>query len=70
MIPVQHLELVTLEITEDEEAGLKGTDAKAVLDECGQSVDGLAQVGHATGQIDAMRARQRQHNACTASRSN
>ncbi|WP_234399627.1 hypothetical protein [Paenibacillus popilliae] len=65
---MKNLELVTLAITENKPTGGTGIEAEAFLNQCGQTVDGFAQVGAAASQVDAGSRRvQHTDNARTTS---
>ena len=51
-IPDEDLELVAAAIAEDEAAVTEEIEFQDLADACRQTVDGLSQIGAATGQID------------------
>jgi len=52
VVPGENFEFVVCAVAEDEEAAAKEVQLKAILHDCGKSIDGLAQIGASTGEID------------------
>src|SRR5579862_5975077 len=51
-IPQEDLEFITTAVAEDEEASAEEIELEGVLHQGGEAVDGLAQVGTSTGEVD------------------
>jgi len=49
---VENFNFVPLPVTEDEKAGREGVQLKPFLDQHGQPVDGLAQIGGTAGEVN------------------
>ena len=60
-VPLEDLESVASAVAKDEECAGKGRQFELVLDECGESIEGLAHVGDPRGEEDLDVGAQSEH---------